>query len=146
MPRIARPLKSYRVLQSESAGVPPRQQYYTEGEMVGSNDVKLVTKVYVKRTDMEDSYDIATLIAIQVYRAATDSQPMKTVTYTSLVTGVKGQIEGDHRMDTITTTSSSSNGIWSDGPRQAKVLLKDPTAGMTDQERLEYVLRLKGRG
>lgn len=145
LPRIATPLKSQRILKSESTGEAPRQQYYLETEFIGSNDVKLITKDYFKRTDVADAYDIVTIRVVESYLTSADSKPAKITNFASSVSGLKGQVDGDYRLDTTTTTTSfSSEGIVSDGAKQIKVLLPDPSQGMPIQERLDAALRQKG--
>ncbi len=115
-----------------------------ETEIVGSNDVKLVTKGYFKRVDFPGGYDAVTVNVTEFYRASADSKPEGTATTTVSISGAKGEVAGDYRLDTITTTIASPLGISTDGPKQVKVLLKDPTAGMSDQEKLDWMSKRKG--
>lgn len=144
LPRITTPFKSQKVLKSESTGEAPRQQYYMETEAIGGNDVKMITKYYLKRTDVADAYDIVTITVVEFYLTSADSKPAKTTNFASSVSGLKGQVDGDYRLDTMTTTYFSSEGIVSDGPKQVKIVLNDPTPGMSAQERLDGALAQKG--
>jgi hypothetical protein len=130
LPQLAQPLKSYRVVERKSVGEPPRQQHYLESEMIGSNDVKVSSKAYTKRTDMADSYEMVTIVVNEHYEASTDQAPAGNLTVITSITGAKGPVVGDYRLDTVSA----------DGPRQVKVLLNDPTSGMSDQERRSWML------
>ncbi len=109
-PEIALPLRSRRILRNEQTGEPSRRQGFLETEMIGSNDVKMIMKVHVKKTDLGDRYEVVTFSVTDLYWKSTDPEPAKTTIGTVTMDDVKGQIFMDCKMmDTITTVYAIGN-------------------------------------
>jgi hypothetical protein len=108
-PEITFPLKSRRILRNERTGEPSRRQGFVETEMIGSNDVKMIMKVHLKKTDLGDRYKAVTFTVVDLYWKSTDLEPAKSTIGTITMDDVKGQMFMDYKMDTITTVYTTRN-------------------------------------
>jgi hypothetical protein len=81
-------------------------------EMVGSNGVRAISKAFVKRVDLEGSYKVFSTFGVSWYpKGSSDKEPAQWVSlHSSIVDGIKGEVDGDYRKDRIRTTT-----IWGDG-------------------------------
>jgi hypothetical protein len=83
--------------------------------------------VYMRRVEADSSYVVFSTMALP-----------GAATFTRVVSATKGPVEGDVRLDTMQATTIKPDGAVSrNDPRQVKVLISHPYAGLSPQETLD---------
>lgn len=102
-------------------------------ETVGANDVRAVTKAYMKKVNHGSTYELLTTTATQFYTPADSTESVASTSTTTIIAGVKGPNDstGQTRTDTVKmTTIVDGQLVGRDQQTSVKVLLKSPYEGM----------------
>ena len=112
-------------------------------ETIGANGAKRIHKAYVRRVESGNSYKIFSTFGVSWFAddaSTSDGTPWVSLQCT-ITEGVKGEVDGDHRTDTIRLTTICSDGtILQNPPATVRVLLHTPTSEtMSFQEMVDWV-------
>lgn len=124
---------NFKVLESKT-GKDTAQMTF---QITDANGEAQLVKSYVRRIDHGDSYTVISHIS------NSKLGPAKT----TIVMGTKGTVEGEYRLDRI-----SSETIFQDGTmiptaeQQRKVLVNDPYQGLNPQEKVDRFMQDKAQG
>jgi hypothetical protein len=113
-----------------------QQEFRCSLEATGTNGSDVVY-VYVRKIDRDDSYLVISHVSASRVAPAC----------TTIVTGLKGPIEGDYRKDQISVETIHQDGSVHQAPqREVKVLLTHPYQGLSPQDTLDQFLQDKAAG
>jgi hypothetical protein len=108
-------------------------------ERIGSNGVKMLTKAFVKRVDLGNSYKVISTIGVTWYPS--DAEKTPSVTLLSVIAdGTKGEVDGDYRRDTIRITTITGDGTVTQLPETVIPVLvnTEPFDTMSFQDLVQH--------
>jgi hypothetical protein len=112
-------------------------------ETVGSNGVKSISKAFVKRVDLGSSYKVFSTFGVSWYpKGASDKEPTQWVSlHSSVVDGLKGEVDGDYRKDTVRSTTIYGDGTVIQSPESVVSVLVNtqPLEAMSFQDLSNYM-------
>lgn len=114
-------------------------------EAIGSNDVRSVSKAYLKKVDRGATYEILTSTSTQFYVPSDSNLSIASTSVTTTVLGEKGPVSGNVRQDKLTTTSIVDGDLVARAqPQIAKVLIASPFKGMPIDQVAQQVFKRVG--
>jgi hypothetical protein len=123
--------------------LPDGNETYMIFSVVGSNNVAAVNKVYSRRIDTASSYVVFTTCTVSWHAAGSplsESTPWVS-THSTIVTGQKGDVNGNVRNDRIKMTTIYGDGEMRQSDEMSVPVIlhvPDDLANMSFQERLNY--------
>ncbi len=118
-----------KIISHAETTIPHGTEQQTELEMLDAQGEPFRLKQFIRKTDWEDAYTVL------LHTVRGSSPPMIT-----LSTGVKGRIDGEHRIDRVDIVMIGADGtVIKMEPREVRVMLNNPYAGLTFEETLLQV-------
>ncbi|HUY12005.1 MAG TPA: hypothetical protein VMX16_00025 [Terriglobia bacterium] len=125
-----------KIIDQNQQQIPHGTEVETTTQWTGADGKQDIVKQFVQRVDMDDSY------VVFMHMAST-----LRGSYTFLMNGKKGGIEGSTRTDEIDSALILEDGTVQRLPRQiTKVRLDHPFQGMSPQETLHELMRMHEAG
>jgi hypothetical protein len=109
-------------------------------ELHGANGSFHRVTSYQMKVDREDAYDTTVVMKTDKFLTRSDKSPADSVVRVVVVSGDKGQVEGDFRMDEVQVTSIGSEGVYRTPLGTVKKSLVDPYAGLSDQDKAQAIV------
>jgi len=106
---------------------------------------KSVIDSYQLRIERDDSYDVTLVMKIDKFTSASSTSPADSELRITLVSGDKGDIEGDHRNDEVQITTFGPEGHFKSPLQTVKKPIVDPYAGMSDQDKAQAIFNSRMR-
>jgi hypothetical protein len=141
--QITTPVSSQRILKHEHTSSGACQETTLDLELIGNNGVKQVTQSFTQRIDSDQEYAMTVVTTTKSFKSSIDSEPARIRSYTTLIHGKKGSVQGDFRSDEITITLIQNGSITKQGPLQKNVRVNHSSSGMSDQQMVEEMLNRK---
>jgi hypothetical protein len=136
---LTRPIK-VKVLDTKETTDGDRLESSALFDLQGENGAVHHVTGYSLKIERADSYDTTLILRTDKYAAAGDSNPLDSDLRVIIVTGEKGQVDGDTRTDEIQTTVFGPQGVMKSPPQTIKKSLVDPYAGMDVHEKAQAII------
>ena len=141
-PLVTAPVQSNLISKNETVLVDGKETSVVF-ETVGSNGVRSISKAFVKRVDLEGSYKVFATFGVSWYpKGSSDKEPTQWVSvHSSIVDGIKGEVDGDYRKDRIRTTTIWGDGTVSQSPESVVSVLVNLQSleAMSFQDQISYM-------
>ena len=112
-------------------------------ETLGANGIETIHKSYARRVENGNYYKIFSTSGVSwlPHDSSTTEGTHRVSLHATIVEGVKGEVDGDYRADTVRLTTISGDGtVLQNPPTTVRVLLKSPTPEeMSFQEVMDWV-------
>jgi hypothetical protein len=113
-----------KVISHIETAIPHGTEHQTELEMCNAQGEPVRVKQFMRKTDWEDSYTVL------MHTVRGSDPPM-----IALTTGLKGQVEGEHRLDRVEIVMIGIDGsVIKIEPREVRVLINNSYAGLSFEE------------
>jgi hypothetical protein len=116
-----------KVIEWKQRDIPHCTEIENELAFPGSGGAPVRVRMFMRKIDLGDSY----MVFNHLSRNSEAAQ-------TFIVTGTKGEVEGDYREDQVENVFLLADGtVLRTGPQTVKVLLNAPYAGLSPEEILQ---------
>ena len=113
-----------KVLSYIETAIPHGTEYRAEMEMPDAQGNPIHVKQFMRKIDMGDAYTV-------LMHMTRGTEPAHVM----LTTGIKGNIDGEYRIDQVELVMLGSDGsVTKMEPKETKVLLNNPYAGLSFDE------------
>jgi len=138
-------ISSMRVLNSSKKNIENGTELVTTIEVLREDGAKWLADGLVRTTETDKSISVVGTVVIRKFASHQDTRPSDTDVLTTLIDTAKGEVEGDHRWDTVELTSITKEGIHKAPAQRRRSSLAHRQTELSDQEALDRVLAIVNR-
>jgi hypothetical protein len=133
-------ISSMRVLNSSKKTIESGTELVLTMEIFREDGTKVLADGLQRTTETDKSISVVIAMRMRTFASPQETSPSETNVTTALMDTVKGEVEGDHRWDTVETTLITNGGIHKTPAQRLKRPLAHRQTELSDQEGADKVL------
>jgi hypothetical protein len=130
---------SVRVLTSSKKKIENGTELVTTIEVLCEDGVKCLADGLLRVTETDKSMSLVASMLMRNFAAHQDTSPSETNLITTVMDTVKGEVEGDHRWDTVEMTTITKEGIHKGPAQRRKRSLAQHRTELSEKEAMDRV-------